>query len=263
MPGRVGRMGRLTSRRMMKPGCRGGEDESILLALELWSWRSQRSWGETREGHDVGRRRCEDHRSDPFLTQRCSKCAFIGRQCWSQSNWCKNSDECFSYYEWAPTNSLKTSFFGALCTIDEKQGFLDQMSILITWDRFSWLKTESWAINHEKVMVTVSRRRLPNKVRDKLVPVLPSLIWPPLRPWPTHCLLCSQLPHTFSQPSLPPTHTFITGWKTMTFSYSAFPHPFCRKHLTLWFLLLKNSDIFLSDISSSPLPFFSCSDYRT
>ena len=34
-------------------------------------------------------------------------------------------------------------FFGALCTIDEKRGFLEQMSILITWDRFSWLKAES------------------------------------------------------------------------------------------------------------------------
>ena len=34
-------------------------------------------------------------------------------------------------------------FFGAVCTIDEKRGFLDQMSILITWDRFSWLKAES------------------------------------------------------------------------------------------------------------------------
>ena len=154
-------------------------------------------------------------------------------------------------------------FFGALCTIDEKRGFLDQMSILITWDRFSWLKAESWAINHEKVMVTVSRRRLPNKVRDKLVPVLPSLIWPPLRPWPTHCLLCSQLPDTFSQPTLPPTHTFRTGWKTMTFSCSAFPHQYCRKQHTLWCLLLKNSDIFLSDISSSSLPFFSCYDNRT
>ena len=160
-------------------------------------------------------------------------------------------------------DSLDTSFFGAVCTIDEKRGFLDQMFILITWDRFSWLKTESWAINHEKVMVTVSRRRLPNKVRDKLVPVLPSLIWPPLRPWPTHCLLCSQLPDTFSQPTLPPTHTFKTGWKTMAFSCSVFPHQHCRKQHIIWCLLLKNSDIFLSDISSSSLPFFSCYDNRT
>ena len=38
---------------------------------------------------------------------------------------------------------VENNFFGAVCTTDEKRGFLDQMSILITWDRFSWLKTES------------------------------------------------------------------------------------------------------------------------
>ena len=55
-------------------------------------------------------------------------------------------------------------------------------------------------------MVTVSPRWLPNKPRDKLVWVLPSLIWRPPRPWTAPVFVLQIAPYIFT--STAPPHIF-------------------------------------------------------